>query len=263
VFDGTNLGVGVTPSAWSGGPANEIKGLSLWANSTNGGYSVQNAFYNGSNWIYKTTSQASYYLQGTGIHSWFTAPSGTAGNAISFTQSLALGKGTTLVLENGTSSSGTGIAFPATQNNSSDANTLDDYEEGTFTPSLIGSTSGSATSGGNTYGNYTKVGRLVTLNFVITISSVNTLVGNVKLSGLPFNLAAGATTLENRYPQGATIYGSLNTLWASVVIGSDGGTTSLAFTGTKIPATATTSVTGTDLTSSTFFAGSIQYITST
>jgi hypothetical protein len=74
--------LGVTPSAWSGGPANEIRGLSLWANATNGGYSVQNAFYNGSNWIYKTTSQASYYLQGTGIHSWFTAPSGTAGDPI-------------------------------------------------------------------------------------------------------------------------------------------------------------------------------------
>ena len=85
-----NLGLGVTPSAWSGGPANEIRGLSLWANATNGGYSVQNAYYNGSNWIYKTTSQASYYLQGTGIHSWHTAASGTAGNAITFTQAMTL-----------------------------------------------------------------------------------------------------------------------------------------------------------------------------
>ena len=85
-----NLGLGVTPSAWSGGPANEIIGLSLWANATNGGYLVQNAYYNGSNWIYKTTSQASYYLQGTGSHYWYNAPSGTAGNAITFTQAMTL-----------------------------------------------------------------------------------------------------------------------------------------------------------------------------
>ena len=154
--------------------------------------------------------------------------------------------------------SGKGIDFSATAGTGT-SELLADYEEGTWTPSLTGSTSGSATSGGNTYGNYTKVGRLVTLNFTMTISSVNTLTGNVKLSGLPFNLAAGGA-FENRYPQGATIFASLNTLWASVVIGSDGGTTTLAFTGTKIPATGTTNVTAADLTATSFFAGSIQYI---
>ena len=44
-----------------------------------------------------------------------------------------------------TSATGTGIAFPATQSASSDANTLDDYEEGTWTPTYSGSTSGTGT----------------------------------------------------------------------------------------------------------------------
>jgi len=139
------------------------------------------------------------------------------------------------------------------------ANALDDYEEGTWTPVLSGGTSGTATSGGNTYGNYTKIGRLVTLNFVISLSSVNTLTGNVYLTGIPFNLVAGAA-LENRYPAGATTFGSLNTSWASIVIASDGNTTKLLFSGTKTPATSTTNLTNTDLTNSSSLAGSIQYI---
>jgi hypothetical protein len=139
------------------------------------------------------------------------------------------------------------------------ANALDDYEEGTWTPTLSGGTSGTATSGGNTYGNYTKIGRLVTLNFVISLSSVNTLTGNVYLTGIPFNLAAGAA-LENRYPAGATTFGSLNTSWASITIASDGNTTKLLFSGTKTPATSTTNLTNTDLTNSSSLAGSIQYI---
>jgi len=151
---------------------------------------------------------------------------------------------------------GAGIQF---NGDTADANSLDDYEEGTWTPALSGGTSGTATSGANTYGNYTKIGRLVTLNFVITLSSVNTLTGNVYLTGIPFNLAAGAA-LENRYPAGSTTFGSLNTSWASIVIASDGNTTKLLFSGTKTPATSTTNVTNTDLTNSSAFAGSIQYI---
>ena len=62
------------------------------------------------------------------------------------------------------STSGAGISFPATQSASSDANTLDDYEEGTWTPVIEGTT----TSGTATYvtrnAKYTKVGRQVTLN---------------------------------------------------------------------------------------------------
>ena len=73
-----------------------------------------------------------------------------------------------------------GITFPATQSASSNANTLDDYEEGTWTPSL----GGTATYTNQT-GTYTKIGRQVTVIFDITVLLLGT--GSTELiSGLPF-----------------------------------------------------------------------------
>jgi hypothetical protein len=143
-----NLGLGVTPSAWSGGPANEIRGLSLWANATNGGYSVQNAFYNGSNWIYKTTSQASYYLQGTGIHSWFTAPSGTAGDPITganaFVQVMTVSSDGTFRVK-GAGTAGSTDAFQVSGSAPADAARID--SSGNF---LLGGTVAANSTGGMT-----------------------------------------------------------------------------------------------------------------
>jgi hypothetical protein len=62
--------------------------------------------------------------------------------------------------------SGTGITFPAAQSASSNANTLDDYEEGTWTPVVTGGTLVGTSS--NT-GNYTKIGQ--TYSFIIVINS--------------------------------------------------------------------------------------------
>jgi len=77
------------------------------------------------------------------------------------------------------------ITFPATQSTSSNANTLDDYEEGTWTP-VFASASGSIT-GGSKYGSYTKVGNLVSVQIFIggtfTISSPS---GGLTISGFPF-----------------------------------------------------------------------------
>lgn len=136
-----NLGVGVTPSAWwTGGKAVELtQGAALYSltNTTN---TIQNAYYNGANWIYKATAAAALAQVTQGQHILFTAPSGTAGNTISFTQSLAVGKGTALTLEGATSTAGTGIAFPATANLSTDPNTLDQYSENFYTATLTGCT---------------------------------------------------------------------------------------------------------------------------
>jgi hypothetical protein len=86
-----NLGLGVTPSAWSGGfKAFELVGGSVFSGaSTNLGI-MQNAYYDGSNYLYKTTATAARYFQVGGQHIWYNAPSGTAGNAISFTQAMTL-----------------------------------------------------------------------------------------------------------------------------------------------------------------------------
>ena len=89
-----------------------------------------------------------------------------------------------------------GITFPATQVASANANTLDDYEEGTWTPVLRfgGTSTGITYVAGYQNGLYTKVGRLVTLTAVIYLSNKGSSVGDATISGLPFNTAntAGA-----------------------------------------------------------------------
>jgi hypothetical protein len=78
-----------------------------------------------------------------------------------------------------------GLTFPATQVASADPNTLDDYEEGLWTPTVEGtSTAGTATYTLRT-GKYTKVGNLVYISIELTWSS-GTGTGSLKLTGLPF-----------------------------------------------------------------------------
>ena len=90
-FDGSNLGIGVAASSWANTfKSLDMPGSSFAAESTIATHVIQNAYYNGSNWIYKATAAASRTLQYNGQHYWYTAPSGTAGNAISFTQAMTL-----------------------------------------------------------------------------------------------------------------------------------------------------------------------------
>ncbi len=80
---------------------------------------------------------------------------------------------------------GKGICLGATTN--TDANTLDDYEEGTWTPEIRDLGGNSATLS-ITSGTYTKIGRWVQINFKITLSSKGSMTGNyVLMGGLPFN----------------------------------------------------------------------------
>jgi hypothetical protein len=80
-----------------------------------------------------------------------------------------------------------GITFPATQVPSADANTLDDYEEGTFTATITPSGSGSVTLSAsfNTM-SYTKIGRLVTVTGQLAVSSISSPTGLFFINGLPF-----------------------------------------------------------------------------
>lgn len=83
------------------------------------------------------------------------------------------------------SGSGSGITFPATQSASSDANTLDDYEEGTWTPT---DTSGAGLSFTGVVAQYVKVGSMLVAQMSITYPS--TANGNqAAIGGLPFTTA--------------------------------------------------------------------------
>ena len=101
------------------------------------------------------------------------------------------------------STSGAGITFPATQSSSSNVNTLDDYEEGTFTPTCALATPGtSATT--SAVGFYTKVGNLVTVVGRLTFTK-GTGSGDLTLGGLPF-----ATTSTAQYQSSGAL--SLDTV---------------------------------------------------
>lgn len=81
------------------------------------------------------------------------------------------------------------LPFPATQAPSAGANVLDDYEEGTWTPTFTFATPGDLArtfSLQNAY--YTKIGRLVSVSFAMVTSAFThtTASGNLLITGLPF-----------------------------------------------------------------------------
>jgi len=294
-----NLGLGVTPSAWTNGwrGFQVNRGAISWS-GTGPNEAVQfsgNAFFTGSGSDSNTATYiaadfATNYRQRIGQHQWYTAPSGTAGNAISFTQAMTLtSNGTFLVGKTSTSAGVAGfmvepegdtyitaqgvegrvlylnrlssdgdiiqlakdgttvgsigagsagdliIGKADTQDcflrfgtggsaitlcdsdglNTNDgavdlgvsnyrfkdlylsggvyvggtaaANKLDDYEEGSWNPTVSPSTSGSITLNASfDTMSYTKIGRLVHLQGRVDVSSVSSPVGNLVISNLPF-----------------------------------------------------------------------------
>jgi len=121
------------------------------------------------------------------------------------------------------SASGAGITFPASQSASTDAQTLDDYEEGVWTPSL----------GGNTtynfrFGKYTKVGRNVTIEFGFQVNTLGT--GSAtEISGLPFS----AFTTDGSEIYGFTVAYLVNSATnVTSATGYNGGGTTIIFSTT-------------------------------
>ena len=339
-----NLGLGVTPSAWSTASSTRAMqfpgGGTIWGQNFGGtNPSIQlacNAYLDSVGYKYFQTAPASQYQQNAGTHAWQTAASGTAGNAITFTQAMTLDAsgnllvGTTSALVsaagrgnitiNGTSSSvlafgvsaatkayifsdgtnlninnvpngyitfdtntlervripaagglqsvgsisvgnatpttsGAGITFPATQSASTDANTLDDYEEGTFTPVLnfAGGTTGITYT--TQAGRYTKIGRIVSVSIYILLSSKGSSTGAAGISGLPFT---AAPTGGGQNQSGSIgYYGSFSVLTGVPMIRADSGTTNLAFA--QSGAASAGGVTDTNFTNTSVFTINITY----
>ena len=262
-----NLGLGVTPSGWNTYSAMQFPAGAVSSYGTGQQLDVSQNTYYATGFKYVATAASTLYRQSGGVHTWFNAPSGTAGNAISFTQAMTLdasgnllvgatsallsnsGRGNitingssdsilafgnggstssyifsssskleinadgaryiqftnngaerarfnttgALVFAGGTTSAdGIGITFPATQSASSNANTLDDYEEGTWTPVLSDGTNNATMDSGTSEGRYTKVGRIVTINFTVLTSSLGSVTGDIRITGLPFAAASFA-----------------------------------------------------------------------
>jgi hypothetical protein len=86
-----NLGLGVTPSAWSY-RAVEVgfAGTAMFSSAGSQNIITAGAYYNAGYKYALSSSAVSYYQQYQGAHTWWNAPSGTAGSAISFTQAMTL-----------------------------------------------------------------------------------------------------------------------------------------------------------------------------
>lgn len=111
----------------------------------------------------------------------------TNGNNFILTRTGNLGIGVTPVdANNACLQLKSGITFPATQSASGNSNTLDDYEEGTWTPTAV--CTGQTITYTSRTGTYTKIGNTVRAQCIMIINTVSgAATGNTSISGLPFN----------------------------------------------------------------------------
>lgn len=124
-----------------------------------------------------------------------------------FTGTLTAAAGTFSSLIDISGASAGQLKFPAAQNASADVNTLDDYKEGTFTPTI----SFGGASVGITYsvqtGKYTKIGNVVLYMIEIILTSKGSSTGSMLISGLPIASAASgnatAAVQVNNFAAGA------------------------------------------------------------
>jgi hypothetical protein len=95
------------------------------------------------------------------------------------------------------SGSGSGISFPATQSASTDANTLDDYEEGTWTPTIAfgGGTTGITYS--QQVGLYIKIGKMVHVSGYVSLTSKGSSTGAATLTNFPFTSASTSNAYQS------------------------------------------------------------------
>jgi hypothetical protein len=263
-----NLGLGVTPRSWYANTwAIELgnRYASIYSGSGQGGspniIMATNSYSSSATGVdtYIATGYASKYTQSNANHIWYIAPSGSAGTAITFTQAMTLDVsgnllvGITSAVSNGAGiQTADGITFPATAVASANANTLDDYETGTFTPSL--SATGCTFSYASRAGFYTKIGSLVTLNGYIQLNTTgNTLAANgVSITGLPFLVQA---VLNNTLPT-PLAFSAITTSLISIMGRSFYNTTTITlYKQTAAAVTnSTTALVGTDLSAT---AGSV------
>ena len=182
-FDSSgNLGLGVTPSAWGTGSGG-YKAINIgtygaaYDYETSGAVGLaSNCYATASNWIYTQSLGASRFESILGQHRWYTAPSGTAGNAISFTQAMTLDASGNLVV------GGTSAVY-------TNANRGNITINGTSTALLALSTGG--TGRAYLYTDGSRLDLLNTQNDALTFGTNNTERARIDSSG---NLLVGTTS---------------------------------------------------------------------
>ncbi len=111
--------------------------------------------------------------------------------------------------------SGKGIDFSATSGTGT-SELLDDYEEGTWTPTINGTAD---TTYSTQYGWYTKVGNLVSVGFELTVNTEGTITGNAIIAGLPFT--SGASDSKSSGSLSYSGSSGFSSVWQGIVIGNN------------------------------------------
>ncbi len=212
------------------------------------------------NFSVTTVTASGAITAGTTLASGTTLAAGTSlavGTSATVATTLAVTGITTLSNQLNLAGASAGqIVFPATQNPSTNANTLDDYEEGTWTP-VIG---GSGGTSGQVYsfqvGKYVKVGKLVTAYFSISMTTKGTITTSVQIQGLPFTTENTA----NLKPSGViSFWNNTVTSFVNLSLVADPNTTAATIYGAAAAATAPTALVTADLNNATDLIGSITY----
>lgn len=114
------------------------------------------------------------------------------------------------------------IKFPATQNPSSNVNTLDDYEEGTWTPVVNFGGGMTGITYSNQAGRYTKIGRAVNISAVTSLTSKGSSTGAAQIGGLPFTSSGtGGEYVPLNLLCNALAAGSVTQILADVIAADD------------------------------------------
>lgn len=148
------------------------------------------------------------------------------------------------------------IVFPASQNASTNVNTLDDYEEGSWTP-VIGGAGGTS---GQVYnfqtGKYVKIGKLVTAYFDVSMSTKGTITGNVQIQGLPFT---SENTTNLRISGMVSFWNNTATAFVNLSLRGEPNATAVTILGATAATAAPTALATADLNNATDFVGCITY----
>ena len=180
ISPGTTLEVNGTIASKAGNNASKIQlgNESKWSISTN----VIDSIYNDRILLFQSESSL-------GTFDWENNAGTGKLMRLDYSGSLLIGT-TTANANGGILQLKSGITFPATAVAASDANTLDDYEEGTWEPRIADDGTafvGTTYNGRN--GIYRKVGSLVYVSYDIDVLLAGTLTGNASIGNLPFPVA--------------------------------------------------------------------------
>jgi hypothetical protein len=234
-----NLGLGVTPSAWASTGMQVGSYAALTTNTTLGSAELTSNAYrsSGSTWNYINSNYASRYRQYDSAHAWFTAPSGTAGNAITFTQAMTLDASGRLLIGTTTNSNGeplqidaNGVGstlYTALFRNTSTSTSV--YNAVRFLQGASGSAVGYIGTGGSAVANTAFAN-----NFVVGTQSSSALVFNtndterarIDSSG---NLLVGTTDLNGTSGIGVKIYNPGYTDTGVSIVAAASANTSTAY----------------------------------